>query len=64
MRLRHPHTIRDIEAQYRMVKSGAFAVVHDDHEELTAHIEQAVDGNDRRRTRASRPPQESDGRMI
>jgi hypothetical protein len=41
--LRHPRTLADIETQHLMTKSGNWIVVHNDHDEVYAQIELAVD---------------------
>lgn len=43
IRLRHPATIADIQRQHLLLRAGGYLVVHDDHEEIYAHLQHALD---------------------
>lgn len=41
--LRHPRTLADIETQHLLVRPGVYVVVHDERDEVYAHLESALD---------------------
>lgn len=41
--LRHPQTLADIEAQHVLMRPDVYLVVHDDRQEIYAHVAWAVD---------------------
>jgi hypothetical protein len=41
--LRHPRTLADVQAQRVLLRPGVYVIVHDDHEEIYARLEPAVD---------------------
>jgi hypothetical protein len=43
IRLRHPQTLADIEAKHVLVRPDVYLVVHDDRQEIYAHMAWAVD---------------------
>jgi hypothetical protein len=44
--LRHPRSLADIERQHLLLCPGVYIVVHDDHQEIYAHLEPALDETD------------------
>ncbi|HEX4661329.1 MAG TPA: hypothetical protein VH307_28375 [Streptosporangiaceae bacterium] len=44
--LRHGRTLADIEAQHLLVRPGVYVVVHNDRQEIYAHLEGALDDAD------------------
>jgi hypothetical protein len=44
--LRHARTLADIEAQHLLVRPGVYVVVHNDRQEIYAHLEWALDDAD------------------
>jgi hypothetical protein len=47
IRLCHPRTLADIQRQRLLLRSGVWIVVHDDVDEIDAHVEQELDDNDK-----------------
>lgn len=43
IRLRHPQTLAEIEAQHVLMRPYVYLVVHDDRQEIYAHVAWAVD---------------------
>ncbi|MBO0868169.1 MAG: hypothetical protein J2P15_06350, partial [Micromonosporaceae bacterium] len=43
IRLRHPRTLADIQQQHLLLRPGMYLVVHNDREEIYAHLEWALD---------------------